>query len=142
MYIVDDPMLALIARFVASEQEGDAHAEAYMQRQVEAIREYVEQFPAAERNTRAVEWVQRHAEQYRQSWQRSHLPRWLRDMRCNDCPLADGGVLHHCDIHERWSELLTRYADDEITSRQYVESTLGLLKAHKQRLKKYATPDP
>ena len=142
MYIVDDPMLALIARFVASEKEGGAQAEAYMQRQVEAIREYVEQFPDSERNVRAVEWIERHAEQYRRAWQRSHLPRWLREMRCTDCPLAHGDLLHHCEIHEQWSALLTRYTNAELTSGEYVKSTLRLLKAHKQRLKKRPAPAP
>lgn len=136
MYQVDDPMLALIARFVASEKEGSAHAEEYMQRQVEAIRAYVGQFPSEERNTRAVEWIERHAEQYREAWQRRHLPKRLLDLRCTDCPLADGGILHHCEIHDRWSDLLTRYTDEEITPKEYVESTLALLEAHKQRLKK------
>ncbi len=134
-YIVDDPMLALIARFVGSDKQRGSPQESYMRRQVEAIQAYVERYPVGEKEVRAIEWVERHAEQYRKSWQRSHLPRWLKDLRCSDCPLSHVGLIEHCEIHDRWSELLLRYVGEEITSKEYVEKTLDLLNAHKQRLR-------
>ena len=106
-----------------------------MRRQVEAIQSYLQLFPENEKDVRAIEWIQRHAEGYRRAWQRSHFTRWLKELRCPDCPLSDVGVIRHCEIHDRWSDLLLRYARDEITSGEYVEKTLSLLSAHKRRLK-------
>jgi hypothetical protein len=135
VYIVDDPMLALIARFVGSEPTRGLSQEAFMRRQVEAIQSYLERFPEKEKDLRAIEWIERHAERYRRAWQRNHFTRWLQELRCPDCPLSDVGVIRHCEIHDRWSDLLLRYARDEITSSEYVEKTLTLLSAHKRRLK-------
>jgi hypothetical protein len=106
-----------------------------MQQQVTAIQAYVAQFPNNERNWRAIEWIEKHARQYRKSWQRGYISRWMKNLRCPDCPLADGHPISHCDIHERWSNLLANYADDKITSREYVEETLTILREHKAQLK-------
>ncbi len=135
MYIVDDPMLALIARFVAADRDPDVSEQAFMQRQVEAIRSYVAQFPDHERNARAMEWVEHSAKQYRRAWQRKYLSRWMHDLRCPDCPLSGAHSILHCEIHQLWSELLSRYAKEEMTSREYVEQTLQLLNENKEKLK-------
>jgi len=131
-------MLVLIARFVGADRDPELSEQAFMRRQVEAIRAYVAQFPDEERNQRAVEWIEHSAEHYRRAWQRKYLSHWMRELRCPDCPLDDGRLIRHCEIHQRWSDLLSRYASEEITSREYVEKTLRLLSAHKQDLKKVA----
>ena len=129
-------MLALIARFVGADKNQGISEQAFLQRQVEAIESYVAGFPGEERNIRAREWIENYAETYRRNWQRKHLPRWLRELRCPDCPLADGRTIRHCKIHQQWSDLLVRYTSEDISSRQYVEQTLALLSDNKQQLKK------
>ncbi len=136
MNIIDDPMLILIARFVGADRDPGVSEQAFLQTQVEAIESYVADFPGEERNRRALEWVEKFAEKYRQNWQRSHLPDWLRSLRCPDCPLAGEHGIRHCEIHEQWSELLSRYIAEEISSGEYVQSSLRLLCENKQKLKK------
>ncbi len=136
MYIVDDPMLLLIARFIGVDRDPEVSEQAFMQRQIEAIQDYVARFPDSERSGRAMEWVENHAEQYRGAWQRKYLSRWMRELRCPDCPLAGEHLISHCEIHRHWSDLLSSYTTEEITSREYVEQTLQLLSKHKQKLKK------
>jgi len=66
MYIVDDPTLALIARFlgdVASEAYSD---EEFFNRQLSAVEAYVEGFPEDERDARALQWIEANAMHYRQ----------------------------------------------------------------------------
>lgn len=135
MYIVDDPMLALIARFVGSYSGLDVSDEAFMQLQVEAIREYVERFPGEERGMRAREWIEGHARQYRQHWQRRIVSERSCEYQCPDCPLLGESDASHCAVHGRWLQLLNHYIDGEISSRQYVEDALALLEAHKASLR-------
>ncbi len=134
MYTVDDPVLALIVRFVGGANDLEVSDEAFMQRQIEAIRAYVESFPAEERTQRAREWIEGHAEHYRQQWQRSVIQERLSHTRCADCPLVRGNGSGTCAIHDRWLGLLTDFAAERITSRQYVEDAIELLQAHKRRL--------
>jgi len=135
MFVVDDPMLALIARFVAGSREFGISDEELQQRQIRAIRNYVSRFPEEERQKRAMEWIEANAERYRRQWQRAMVAECLTDTRCFDCPLLLDDTASQCEIHDRWKEALDRYLEDAISAAQYVESTLKLLEAHKNRLK-------
>jgi hypothetical protein len=128
-------MLALIMRFVNAHEQLDVSDEAYFQRQVETLQAYVDQFPKAERQTRALEWVEQHAENYRRSWQRKQVTETAHKRRCADCPLKDYARSRNCSVHGRWLGLLNRYLTNELTSAQYVEDTLRLLRAHKSELR-------
>ena len=69
MYIVDDPTLALITRFVGDSPNPDLADAEFFRQQLSAIEAYVESFPDAERELRALEWIEANARQYRQQWQ-------------------------------------------------------------------------
>lgn len=135
MDIVDDPMLALIMRFVSRGEFLKTSGEDFMRRQMLAIGHYVRQFPPEEKSQRAMEWIERHAERYRQAWQRNEASRELSDQRCPDCPLVANASNSHCLIHERWQGLLQSYANDEISSTEYVEDAMRLLAEHKTQLR-------
>ena len=135
MYIVDDPMLALIARFVGGQAGPDVSDEAFMRRQIEAIRAYVERFPDEERGMRAREWIEGYARQYRQRWQLSVISEQSSESQCPDCPLLGDRDTSRCAVHDRWLRLLNSYVAGEISSKQYVEDTLALLNAHKERIR-------
>lgn len=128
-------MLALIARFVGVDGTDTLSNEAFLQDQVAAMRAYVEQFPASEKHQRGIEWIENCARQYRETWQRKHVTRRLRDQRCADCPLQHAQQTQHCEIHRRWAGLLNHYTANQISSREYVENALALLSEHKQRLR-------
>lgn len=134
MFIVDDPMLALIMRFVSKGEALDISDQEFLQRQVVAIQEYVAQFPEEEKAQRAMEWIGTSAEQYRKEWQRNVATQQFSDKRCPDCPLVANASASHCEIHENWQRLLESYASNEITSSKYVENALRLLEEHKARL--------
>jgi hypothetical protein len=135
MFIVDDPMLALISRFVLDVEQLNASNEEFLQQQVHSIEQYVNQFGADERQRRALEWIEEHAKHHRQSWQRRMVTEQLTERRCKDCPLIADDSHAHCAIHAEWSDLLRDYVDDRISSRQYVEDVLKLLSDHKSQLK-------
>ena len=135
MYIVDDPLLALITRFMGDTQHLDVSDAEFLLRQIAAIEHYVEQFPPGERNTHAMEWIAVHAQQYRRQWQKSAVAQALSKARCPDCPLTGGQRISRCEIHDLWLKLLQQYISDEISSQEYVENTLNLLGQYKNRLK-------
>ncbi len=135
MYIVDDPMLALITRFMGDTQHLDVSDAEFLLRQIAAIEHYVEQFPPDERNTQAMEWITAHAQQYRRQWQKNTVAHALSKARCPDCPLAGGHRISRCEIHDLWLKLLQQYIVDEISSQEYVENTLNLLGRYKNRLR-------
>ena len=135
MYIVDDPTLALIARFVGTASPEGRSDAAFFNGQIAAIEAYVERFPADERDQRALEWIESNAMHYRQQWQKQTAISTLAGRRCADCPLAGGDKQTPCAIHRRWLKLLERYAADELSSHDYVEISLALLNAHKNWLK-------
>ena len=135
MYIVDDPILALITRFVGDAKNLNLSDADFLLKQIAAIEQHIEQFPAEERDTRALEWIEAYAREYRQQWQKQVVVGALSYSRCPDCPLANGKQMAPCAVHTRWLELLRRYAMAEISSREYVESSLKLLGAYKNRLK-------
>jgi hypothetical protein len=134
---LDDPTLALIARFVVRDADLQAlNNEAYLRAQLASIRRYIEAFPADRQERAALDWIAQHAQRYRQEWQnREQLPGLLSDRRCPDCPLVDRGSGGSCMIHKRWVGLLNEYAAGEIPSDSYIKATLRLLQEHKDHLK-------
>lgn len=134
MFIVDDPMLALIMRFVSNGDSLNVSDQDFLQRQVKAIGEYVTQFPEEEKAKRAMEWIETFAEHYRKEWQRNVATQQFSEKRCPDCPLIANAHDSHCEIHEQWLKLLESYASNEITSSRYVEDALRLLEEHKAHL--------
>lgn len=135
MYTVDDPTLALITRFVGDSSNPEVSDEDFFGQQVAAIEAYVDRFPAHEREQRAMAWIEANAVRYRQKWQKNAAVDVLAKTRCPDCPLAGGDDKTPCAIHVRWMTLLRRYAASELSSRDYVKTSLELLTAHKDRLK-------
>jgi hypothetical protein len=136
MCIIDDPMLALIARFVVEDIDNlSISDEIYLQHQVAEIRSYIENSPREQQQQLALAWIKEHAEQYRQEWQRRILSKIVLDKRCTDCPLVQDGSKSSCVIHSRWVVLLNEYIADEISSDIYVEETLNLLSQNKTNLK-------
>jgi len=136
MCIIDDPMLALIARFVVEDIDNPSISdEMYLQHQVAEIRSYIENAPGKQQQQLALEWIKEHAEQYRQQWQRRTFSKIVLDKRCADCPLIHDSSKSSCDIHSRWVVLLNEYIADEIGSDIYIEETLNLLNQNKTNLK-------
>ncbi|MFO1371505.1 MAG: hypothetical protein U1F42_03615 [Candidatus Competibacteraceae bacterium] len=135
MYIVDDSTLALITRFLGDTPNLNLSDAEFLLHQIAAIEQYVGQFPPNQRQKRALEWVEVHARQYRQQWQKQAVSKVLTQARCPDCPLAGDSESSPCAVHSRWLQLLRCYASDKISSREYVEATLKLLGEYKNRLK-------
>jgi hypothetical protein len=135
VFIVDDPMLALITRFIVDIEHLDVSDREYLQAQLRSIQAFVDQYPADQRQQRALEWIESHAKEYRVAWQRRMVSSQLTKRRCRDCPLVERDASRHCDVHAQWSRLLQDYVGDRISSRQYVQSALDLLHAHKLELK-------
>ena len=136
MCILDDPMLALIARFVVEDIDNlSVSDEIYLQHQVAEIRSYIENSPGEQQQQLALAWIKEHAKQYRQEWQRKTFSKVAPNKRCTDCPLAQDGSNSSCFIHGRWVVLLKEYIADEISSDIYVEETLNLLNQNKTNLK-------
>ncbi|TVR65284.1 MAG: hypothetical protein EA420_03545 [Candidatus Competibacteraceae bacterium] len=135
MHIADDPMLALIIRFAAEAQKAEISNAEFLLQQATAIERYTAQFPASERNARAMEWIAMHARQYRRQWQKAVVAQTLSKTRCPDCPLRGEPHSSPCEIHEFWLNLLQHYVADDISAQEYVESALKLLGRYKDRLK-------
>jgi len=137
MGVIDDPMLALIARFIV-EDINDLRIpdEVFLKQQADEINRHVGDAEGEERHQLALQWIQEHAEYYRREWQKKELSRIVLDKRCADCPLAQRGTNKpFCTIHNRWVSLLGKYLTDKISSEKYVEETLELLNHHKENLK-------
>lgn len=134
---VDDPMLALIARFVACEADlQHLNNEQCLRDQLASIQRHIASFPVEQQEQAALDWIAEHAQRYRQEWQkRERLPGVLADRRCPDCPLVDHGAGGTCMIHRRWVGLLNEYASGQIHSDSYIKATLRLLQEHKDHLK-------
>jgi hypothetical protein len=134
---LDDPTLALMARFVVRDADlQELYDEEYLRAQLASIRRHIEAFPPEQQEQAAFDWIEQHAQRYRQQWQnREQLPSLLPDQRCPDCPLVDRGSGGSCMIHKRWVGLLNEYAAGEIPSASYIKATLRLLQEHKDHLK-------
>ena len=59
MLRVDDPLLSLILRFVISGDELKETDDAFIQRQIETLQAHVAQFPEADKEEKALEWIER-----------------------------------------------------------------------------------
>ncbi len=143
MFIVDDPMLALIMRFVVKDNGLDESNKDFIQRQLTEIRQFVARFPKEQEQAKAMEWIARYARKYRQDWQKDVALAKFSVTRCPDCPLVGQNTSIQCTIHKQWLDLLQSYVENEINSREYVENTLSLLKKHKSHLRvtSYLKPD-
>lgn len=135
MYIIDDPTLALIARFVGDTGDSEFSDEEFFRQQLAAIEAYVDRFPEQQREQRAFEWIEANARQYRLQWQKRAAVGALSRARCPDCPLAGGDRQTPCAIHHQWLELLLAYAASELSSPEYVERSLALLGSYKKDLR-------
>lgn len=135
-YAVDDPTLALIARFAGCCSTLDISENAFLQQQLDEIRGYVGQFPQERQQEQALEWIARNAERYRRNWRKNLIAGEASSSRCPDCPIERRGGTETCEIHERWLEVLNLYVSEEISSRRYVEDSLDLLRRHKERLRR------
>lgn len=135
MYTINDPIFALILRFVGRNQKITFRDDEFTQKQLKAIQAHIDQFPAGEEELHALEWIEAHAREYRKRWEKEILGKEFLQQRCPDCPLVTVDDAGHCQIHEDWFKLLQQYAADEISSTEYVESALALLARHKKDLK-------
>ncbi len=136
MYIVDDPTLALITRFIGTSPSDSEQSDSdFFYRQIAAIQAYVDQFPEEEREQRALLWIEANARKYRQEWQKRAAIDSLIHSRCADCPLDCRNEGKPCVIHSRWLALLQRYVANELSSHDYVAYSLELLNVHKAQLK-------
>lgn len=134
MFLIDDPVLALIVRFVVREQDLDVTDEEFLKRQVACMKSYLERYPEQEQGDKAIEWIARHAEQYRDQWQKQVVTHKASRTRCMDCPMNTFGEDTYCQIHYQWMGLLKRYAQGDLSSGDYVKTTLGMLRMHKREL--------
>jgi len=136
MLIIDDPMLALIARFVAKDIDNlNVSDETFLQDQITEIRRHIDRSPKIQQPQLALEWIKEYAEQYRHEWRRRTFSKAVFDKRCADCPLIHDSSSSVCIIHSKWVALLKEYVDDEIGSDEYIEETLNLLEQNKTNLK-------
>jgi hypothetical protein len=135
MFIADDPLLALILRFILDPDRSEVENEEFLRVQIKTLRKHLLQFPAEEQEARAMDWVVQHAAGYRRCWQRRAVSRQTWSLRCEDCPLRDRiDTAEHCEIHEQWLYLLRRYLTGELRSREYVQHALALLQGQKDAL--------
>ncbi|MCW8905496.1 MULTISPECIES: hypothetical protein [Sedimenticola] len=135
MFVVDDPVLALIVRFVARARDLDVTDGEFLQRQVESMKCYLERYPEQEHGDKAIEWIAEYAAQYRDQWQKQVVTQQATQTRCMDCPMNTLGEDSYCQIHYQWLRLLKRYTRDEMSSSEYVKAALKMLREHKQELK-------
>ncbi len=135
MYTINDPMFALILRFVGRNQKVIFHDGNFIKEQLKEIHAHIDRFPAEEQELRALEWIEVHAHEYRKAWEKETIGKKFSHERCPDCPFATLDDSQHCGVHEEWLNLLKRYAADEIDSKKYVENALGLIARHKEDLK-------
>lgn len=135
MFVVDDPVLALIVRFVVRDSDLDVMDEDFLQRQVETMKRYLARYPVQEQGERAIEWIAEYAAEYRAHWQQQVVMQEAGQTRCRDCPMNTLGEDSYCQIHHQWLTLLRRYGRNEVSSTEYVELALRMLREHKEELK-------
>jgi len=136
MSIIDDPLLALIARFVVDDLDNlSVSDEAFLKNQVEIVYSHVRDAPKEQQEQLALAWIKEHALNYRQEWLRKTLSRSVTARRCKDCPLLHNSKKEYCSIHSKWVILLNEYVTDKIDSEKYIEETLNILNHHKNELK-------
>jgi hypothetical protein len=99
-FVIDDPTLALIARFAGCCADLDLSQEALLQEQLQRVWDFVGQYPPEQQQERALEWISRNAERYRRNWLQQAVAQEAGASRCPDCPLQrrDDGAT--CEIHD------------------------------------------
>jgi hypothetical protein len=132
---IDDPVFALFLRFAGFNRELSSHDDEFFEKQLQEIKAHVDQYQEEERGTRAIQWIEQYAMNYRDRWNKEIIAKEASDHRCSDCPLCGDNIHAHCEIHDQWLELLQKYITNEINSQEYIENTLTLLAAHKDDLK-------
>lgn len=137
-FSLDDPTLALIARFAACCEDPAVSEDAFLRQQRDQIREYVESYPSEQRQERALEWIMRNAEVYRRKWHENVVVDQAPNSQCPDCPMERRQQAGTCEIHERWLGLLNDYVSRKVSSEAYVSESLDLLRLHKEKLRKLA----
>ncbi|TNF38255.1 MAG: hypothetical protein EP315_01480 [Gammaproteobacteria bacterium] len=136
MNILDDAVLALIARFVVDDIDHlGVSEEQFLRRQCQEVQQAIRDVPPEQRQQAVLNWISDHAEQYRNNWRRQALSRALLSRRCSDCPLINEDSQSVCVIHQQWAALLNDYVAGNIQSAEYIESSLELLQQHKNHLK-------
>lgn len=135
MVDLDDPLLALILRFVVDTSPQGGSNEEFLDLQIQTLKKYLAHFPDEEQGARTMEWIEQQARRYREDWQRRRVSHRTLYLRCADCPLADRGVEEYCEIHEQWLYLLRRYTAGTSMAPEFVEGALRLLQVHKDQLK-------
>ena len=136
MTLLNDAMLALIARFVVDDLDHlSISDEQFLQQQIDEIKSHVSHLPKEQQQKYIFEWIEQRAENYRNEWLRKKLTQLLVKQRCSDCPLINDGSNSNCIIHQSWVELLKDYMSGKIDSEHYVEEALQLLGEHKEDLK-------
>ncbi|MFW2374221.1 MAG: hypothetical protein ACN4GM_13935 [Gammaproteobacteria bacterium] len=136
MTILDDSLLALIARFVVDDIKNlSIPDEKFLKHQLLEIKSHIEDVPKEQQQKIILQWIHEHAEQYRKQWQHKAITQILLHKRCSDCPLIDDGSSSHCAIHDKWIGLLKEYLAGMLDSEQYVVESLRILDEHKQELK-------
>ena len=135
MLRVDDPLLSLILRFVISGDELKETDDAFIQRQIETLQAHVAQFPEADKEEKALEWIEQHAKTYRRNWEKKLAQVVASKTQCADCPMVLEGGASQCVIHQQWLKLLAAYCNDSISTKSYIKHSLALLQQHKEQLK-------
>ena len=134
--MLDDPTLALIARFIVKDFDDiSLSEETFLKSQYDMLRRRVSRVPVEKQEDVILEWILNHAEQYREQWRQGVFSRMLLNKRCLDCPLVHCGPDRFCEIHSRWEILLNEYVSGKINNHDYVNNSLQLLNANKGRLK-------
>jgi len=132
---IDDSVFALILRFAGFNQELSLHSGEFFKKQLQEINTHINQYQPEERGSRAIQWIEQYASEYRKAWNKEIVAKEVLDHKCPDCPLQDDNTLGHCQIHDQWLELLQRYVGGEINSEEYVDNALSLLATHKEDLR-------
>jgi len=135
MYTIDDPMFALILRFVGYDQAITFYNHDFIQKELKTIQEHIKKYPPEEKQLRTIEWIEKYAREYRKRWEKEVIDKEISSQRCLDCPLSESNTSEHCQIHEQWMTLLQQYAADKINSKKYIENNLKLFAQHKKDLK-------
>jgi hypothetical protein len=134
--MLNDPTLALIARFIVKDFDSiSLSEETFLKSQYDMLRRRVSGVPSEKQEDVILEWILDHAEQYREQWRQGVFSRMLFNKRCLDCPLVHCGPDKFCEIHGRWVKLLNEYVGGKINSLDYVNDSLQLLNANKDKLK-------
>ena len=133
---IDDPLLALIVRFMVAETDSALPHEACMRLQVALIQDHIATSPPEDREARAIEWVEQHARRFREECRGKLVAAALAgEAKCRDCPLLERAGDDPCVIHQRWAALVHRYVDEQLSSAEYVRECLALLQDHKDQLR-------